>query len=138
MLERVAKYRANQTFWIVQVLFSFSVTLVKMSILCFYRRIFCSTKTFIAINATGCFLIAWFLAQFISVMLSCRPIEYFWDKTIPDGKCINENIVSYAITAASLLADLIIFGIPIPSLLGLKRSIAQRAGLISLFLTAAL
>lgn len=71
-------------------------------------------------------------------MLSCRPIAYFWDKTIPNGQCINENTISYVITAASLLADLIIFAIPIPSLWGLKRSLSQRVGLIALFATGAL
>ena len=71
-------------------------------------------------------------------MLSCRPIAYFWDKTIADGKCINENTISYVITAAGLLADLIIFAIPIPSLWGLKRSFAQRVSLIGLFAVGAL
>lgn len=109
-----------------------------MSILFFYDRIFPSQKTRIALIATGCFVVAWFLAQFISVMLSCRPIAYLWDKTIADGKCINEHTVSIVITAAGLLADLIIFVIPIPSLWGLKRPFAQQVGLIGLFAVGAL
>ena len=71
-------------------------------------------------------------------MLSCRPTAYFWDKTIAHGKCIDENTAGYAITGASLLTDLIIFVIPIPSLWGLRRSLAQRIALILLFLTGAL
>ena len=71
-------------------------------------------------------------------MLSCRPVAYFWDRTTADGKCINENTVSIVITAAGLLADLIIFAIPIPSLWALKRSFAQQVGLIGLFTVGAL
>lgn len=90
----------------------------------FYR--FPSRKTNIAIIATGCLLIAWFLAQFLSVMLSCRPIQYFWDRSVTNGKCMDQRITSYAITAGSLLADLIIFVIPIPSLWGLKVVFSER------------
>ena len=109
-----------------------------MSILFFYDQIFPSQKTRTVLVATGCFLIAWFLAQFIAVMLSCRPVAYFWDKSIADGKCINENNISYVLTAAGLLADLIIFAIPIPNLWGSKRSFALRFSLVGLFAVGAL
>lgn len=99
-----------------QVFFAFSITFIKLSILCFYRRIFASRSVLIALIITGLGAIAWFLAQFLSVMFSCRPLAYFWDKTIPNGHCINENIFGYAITGASLLTDLIVFVIPIPPL----------------------
>ena len=87
---------------------------------------------------TGLFQCAWFLAQLISVLLSCRPLAYFWDKTIPNGHCIDENNAAYAITASSLLTDLLIFAIPIPPLMKLQKSISQRLGLIALFLVGAL
>lgn len=109
-----------------------------MSILFFYDQIFPSQKTRTLLVATVCFLIAWFLAQFIAVMLSCRPVAYFWDKSIADGKCINENTISYVLAAAGLLADLIIFAIPIPNLWRLKRSFALRVSLVGLFAVGAL
>ena len=125
-------------FWTVQVLFSFSITFVKMSILCFYRRIFTSRRMFIILILTGCFNMAWFLAQFLSVMLSCRPLAFFWNKAIPNGRCIDENAVSYGITAASLVMDIIVFCIPIPSLWKIQRSLSQKLGLIGLFATSSL
>ena len=87
---------------------------------------------------TGLFQCAWFLAQLISIFLSCRPLPYFWDKTIPNGHCIDENIAGYAITASSLLTDLLIFAIPIPPLMKLQKSLSQRLSLIGLFLVGAL
>ena len=92
----------------------------------------------IALTIAGCFNLAWFVAQFVSVMVSCRPLAYFWDKTIPHGKCIDENLAGYLITSVSLLMDLVIFLIPIPPLWGLKKSLAQRLSLIGLFLAGAL
>lgn len=87
---------------------------------------------------TGLGVIAWLLAEFVSVMFACRPLAYFWDKTIPNGHCINENTASYAVSAASLLTDLIIFIIPIPPLWKLHTTLSQRLNLIGLFLVGAL
>ena len=91
-----------------------------------------------ALIATAIFQIAWFIAQIVSVSLSCRPLAYFWDKTIPNGHCINENTAGYIITAANLLSDLTIFVTPIFPLWGLQKSMKQRLGLIGLFLAGAL
>lgn len=55
-----------------------------------------------------------FVAQFVSVMVSCQPLAYFWDKTNPHGKVIDENLADCLITGVSLLMDVIIFVIPIP------------------------
>ena len=114
------------------------MTLLKLSLLLFYRRVFSSRKMAIALIASGLFMIAWFIAQTVSVLTSCRPLAYFWDKTIPNGHCINENTAGYVITGASLLADLVVFIIPIAPLWGMQKSLAQRLSLIALFLTGAL
>ena len=128
-----------QGFWIVQFLFAFSSTALKFSILALLHRIFGVSRSLrVALLATGAFQIAWFIAQVVSVLLSCRPFAYFWDKTIPHGHCINENNASYAITATNLLSDLVIFFIPIFPLWGLQKSAKQRLGLIGLFLGGAL
>lgn len=71
-------------------------------------------------------------------MVACRPLAYFWDKSIPHGQCIGENLSAYLITGVSLLMDVVIFVIPIFPLWGLKRSLGLRVGLIALFLTGAL
>jgi len=114
------------------------MTALKMSILLFYRRIFAGRPINIALILAGCFNIAWFIARFVSVMVSCRPLAYFWDKTIPHGQCISENLSSYLITGVSLIMDVVIFAIPIFPLWGLKKSFGQRLSLIALFLTGAL
>lgn len=121
-----------------QLLFASSITAVKLSILCFYRRIFASRQVLTVLIVTGIVLIAWFLALFLSLIFACRPLAYIWDRMIPNGHCINLNTTSYAITGASLLLDLIIFVIPIPPLWKLHTTMTQRLNLIGLFLVGAL
>ena len=92
----------------------------------------------ITLIITGVGLIGWFLASILSVFLSCRPFYYTWDKTIPNGHCTDQNNLAYATTSASLVADLVLFIIPIPPLMKLQKSLPQRLSLIAVFLVGAM
>ena len=85
------------------------------------------------------FLVLWFLAQVIYILLECRPIEAFWNFAITTGRCnTNGRVSGYSLNGTSLVLDMILFVVPIPSLWGLKRSLASRLSLIVIFLVGAL
>lgn len=89
--------------------------------------------------AIGIFLILWFLAQVIYILLECKPIEKFWDFTITSGKCNTDgNVSGYSINGASLGLDLVLFVVPIPPLWGLKWGLTDRLCLIGIFMVGAL
>ncbi len=129
-----------QTFFIFEFLYAFSMTLVKFSIVLFYLRIFNIKRSMrFTLYVISIFLIMWFLAQFIYILMECRPIRAFWDWRFPPDSCNADNHVSgYSLNGASLVLDLAIFLVPILPLWGLKRSLASRLCVIGVFMVGAL
>ena len=93
----------------------------------------------ITLYVIGVFLLLWFLAQSIYILLECRPISAFWNFGDQHSQCNNTGESSaYSLNGASLLLDLVLFIVPIPPLWGLKRSLADRLSLIVIFLVGGL
>ena len=92
----------------------------------------------ITIYIIGTCLVAWFFAQFIYILMECKPVSAFWDYKIV-GKCnTDKNITGYSINGASLVLDLIIFVVPMPPLWNLKRGLVDRICLMVIFSFGAL
>lgn len=87
---------------------------------------------------TGCIMIAWFISLVFAIIFSCRPVAFFWDKTIKGGSCINENNLAYGITATNIVTDFVVLLLPIPWLLKLQLPMAKKIGIIGIFLLGSL
>lgn len=83
-------------------------------------------------------VLAWYTVLILTVCFGCRPIQYYWDKTIQGGYCVNANDLAYGITAANVIMDLIILLLPIPSLWSLQMPRGRRLCLVFLFLLGGL
>ena len=80
----------------------------------------------------------WCLAHIITVIFSCQPIPYFWDRTIKGGKCINENNFSYGTSAANILTDIAVLVLPIPWLWRLQMKTEKKVAIAGIFLLGSL
>ncbi|PLB48689.1 hypothetical protein P170DRAFT_358216 [Aspergillus steynii IBT 23096] len=114
-----------------------SVTLMKLSILCLYRRIFAVPTFCKKINFAMAICLLWFVASLTASLLNCCPIQYFWDKTVV-GSCINFPVFFLATQLADSIIDLAVIGLPIPTILRLQLSMRKRLALVALFLLSAL
>ena len=56
----------------------------------------------------------------VSSIFMCFPIEKGWDPSVP-GKCIDRNAWVYVNTAYNMVADVVVFLLPIPTLWSLQR-----------------
>ncbi|KAL9585567.1 MAG: hypothetical protein Q9203_004194 [Teloschistes exilis] len=89
----------SKLFFATTCIFPVAAAALKFSVLFFYHRIF-PIRAFTLWNiAIGVIVIAWFIAFIVSQFLTCRPIAFYWDKSIPGGHCINSNHVAYYITS---------------------------------------
>ncbi|KAL4765082.1 uncharacterized protein BDW70DRAFT_147371 [Aspergillus foveolatus] len=105
---------------------------VKISIVCFYRRVF-AIQTFqwtsFAINT----LIAlWGAAIFIACGLQCRPLNAYWDHTIV-GHCFDSNKYIIVNQVFNVLMDFVILALPIPMIWNLQRSWQDKLALNGVF-----
>jgi hypothetical protein len=80
-------------FWASIVIYNLALFLTKFSILLQYLRIFPYRLFRILCLSLMAFIFAWSCWTIIGAIFFCRPVEYFWDKTIPNGKCFSQWVV---------------------------------------------
>lgn len=121
------------------MVFPVSVLAIKLSVLFFYHRIF-PTQRFRNISIViGVVSIAWFIAYVFIVFFICVPLEYWWDKTIPNGHCINLKATSYYGTSPpDILTNIAILILPLPYLWKLQMRRAKKVAITFIFLLGSL
>src|ERR1700722_19997166 len=103
------KYQHSSQFTIVlELLFAFSTSLVKLSILFFYLRLFTvNEKVRLTTNICIVIVFLWIIGNILQVFLICRPFRSFYDITV-NGICGNRVGTFIAIAAFNWVTDFII------------------------------
>ncbi|CAN8105627.1 unnamed protein product [Discula destructiva] len=117
----------------VQVLWSTTVTSVKISILLLYCKIFPLTWFVWSARFVGLMCIGYTLGTILAAFLVCQPLPYYWDTTVEGGHCGNE-FLSYILTGSiNITTDVMVLLLPIPSLLRLEMALYKKVVLIATF-----
>ena len=114
-----------QLYWVAETIYIVVLTLVKLSILFFYLRIFPRPQFRRTVKATLGFVAIYGLSFIFVIVFQCKPIKARWDLSV-EGKCVNINMVAYSAAGISIFQDIIILLIPIPEILGLKMDVKKR------------
>ncbi|KAF7196442.1 hypothetical protein HII31_02170 [Pseudocercospora fuligena] len=77
-----------KAFYVSIWVYNISLTCTKVSILFQYLRIFPQKPFRIATWTLMAIIIVYGLYVFFTAVFSCWPIAFFWDHTIPGGKCL--------------------------------------------------
>jgi len=128
---------AKEIFSIVFInMYLASVSLPKLSALFFYLRVFVYRKgRVLAYIVIGLVILNWAVFSITSIF-QCRPIAYWWDKTIQGGVCFNLRIYNPAMCVPNIATDVVVLLLPISSLMQLKLPLLKRVALCFIFLTA--
>lgn len=126
-----------QIFYVAQSFYLVCLGLTKLSLLCFFLRIF-PNKTFrLVVYAT---MLVTALSTTIFVFLQifqCVPVSYNWEgwKGEFDGshRCVDVNRLVVSAASFSIFLDVVIIVLPLPLLLGLKMSWHKKAGIVLMF-----
>ncbi|KAL4880292.1 hypothetical protein BJY04DRAFT_219288 [Aspergillus karnatakaensis] len=117
----------------LQFLWVLSLSCTKISILFLYLRIFPVRWLIWSSWATMALIVAWAIATILAGCLICTPFAFNWDKTIPGGKCGNQ-VTSFTVTGViNLVTDVIVLGLPMPSLYKLQMATYKKVTLIAVF-----
>ncbi|KAJ5248556.1 hypothetical protein N7468_000007 [Penicillium chermesinum] len=132
--KKLVQYMKSE--YAIPPLYGINVTLVKMSILCFYHRLF-SVIAFRRINyGVGIFCLVWFAAAFIGDLLYCIPIRQFWDPTA-GGHCFNFANYFLVMELIDISLDVVIIALPLKTISGLQLSLRKKLALLGVFLLGA-
>ncbi|KAK6508819.1 hypothetical protein TWF481_003587 [Arthrobotrys musiformis] len=114
------------------LLYSFSLNLVKCSIVTLYIRVFPVKWFRYFLYGVGFTLVASFLMTLFVVVFHCKPIEASWDWTIKDAKCINLMVFLQTMAGINVTTDVILATAPIPMIWNLKMSRREKLAIASL------
>lgn len=134
-LKKEVQYKKSQL--ALTLIYAVTVTPIKISILCFYHRIF-AVASFRRVNyAVGIFCLVWLVVGIIADCLYCVPLRAYWDTSV-DGHCYNFNTYFLAMEIIDLLQDVIIIALPLKTIATLQLSVQKKVGLLGVFLCGTL
>ncbi|KAJ5613662.1 hypothetical protein N7528_007316 [Penicillium herquei] len=99
--------------YVNQLLYNPCLTLIKVSILIFLRRLDSQSRLVKGLIWTSLvFVLGLFTAVLFVDIFQCLPIRYNWDTSI-DGHCIQQGAFYVSTAALNLFTDLLVISIPI-------------------------
>ncbi|KAF3037423.1 hypothetical protein E8E11_000925 [Didymella keratinophila] len=122
-------------FYWVEICYFAQLSVLKLSFLFFYKRIFPGRTIQRIIIATIIFSILYGIVFVVVAVFQCWPISYYWTKWDGEhtGHCIDINALVWANAAISIAVDLWMLGIPLSQLIHLKLSFSKKAGVAIMF-----
>jgi hypothetical protein len=122
-----------------EIVYFTSVALPKLAIVVLYLRVF-NWKGGMRVTALVllAILAATGLSLIITACFQCRPLAYWWDRTIPGGTCIDVQLFFHAQSVPGFVLDFFIMALPLKTIWGLKMPTPKRVALMMIFLVASL
>lgn len=129
---------SRQFLYAHEITYTVSVMLTRISILCFYLRVF----PFVVLPALKRVI---YVAMVVAVAtgigfslgfaLQCTPVWYNWDwwKNVAHGHCISLNALGWSYGAVNIALDVWIMAIPLPEIHKLRLRSKQRFGVALVF-----
>ncbi|PYH37104.1 uncharacterized protein BO87DRAFT_353456 [Aspergillus neoniger CBS 115656] len=105
---------------------------IKISLICFYRRLF-TTKRFLRFTfCLNMLITAWSSGIFLACALQCRPLRAYWDINVK-GRCFSATTFIIVNQAFNVVMDFVILAVPIPMIWRLHRSWQDKLALNAVF-----
>ncbi len=133
-IETLLTDQTQYTFILIYIL---CITVVKVSILLFYRRLFDTDRFKRTSAAVVAFVVAYCLTFMIGTIFQCTPVRYMWVKSI-DGHCMNTPVFLLVGSILNILTDIVIVILPIPIVWSLQVTRQQKMALSGIFLLGGL
>lgn len=114
-----------KTLWICQVMYTTALTLVKISIIASYVRIFPTVTIRRVMYVLAVLIMAVWIVNIFTTIFQCTPIEGAWNFEV-QPKCISVMKVYYFSTAFSILTDILLVVVPLPLFWKLKLPVREK------------
>ncbi|KAJ4129014.1 hypothetical protein NW768_007543 [Fusarium equiseti] len=118
----------------LETTYCLAAPLSKLAVLAMYYRIF-SQSRFMRYG-TWCLvtlIASWGFACELVCIFSCRPVQGYWDKTIP-SKCIDSNRFYVGITIPNIIFDILTVALPVREVWNLQMNRDKKWAVTTIFL----
>ncbi|KAH8880915.1 hypothetical protein GQ53DRAFT_668892, partial [Thozetella sp. PMI_491] len=126
-------------FYFMEILYFIMLTLLKLTLLFFYLKIFPADNvrqlTWVTIGLTT----VWGLSFVLIAVFQCSPVSYYWTRWdgLHTGTCLNINAIGWANAVISIILDGWMLYIPLWQVLKLQLTWRRKAGVIAMFVVGA-
>ena len=135
LFDRDILIHSSQIFLPVQIFYLASAVAIKTSLILLYYRLFGVTRWFRwALAFAWLIVVLYFLVCVLVAIFECKPVAYFWDKSIAGGTCINQDQFFRWNGVANLLIDFMILTLTMPLIWHLRLRTRQKLSLTIVFL----
>lgn len=114
-------------------IYNLSLTATKISILVQYLKVFSTLRFRIICCVVLGFIVVYGTWTLFGSIFLCFPVDFFWDKSIPGGKCLNQEVVWFSNAGVNIAQDVVILFLPLPVLRKLAIPSRQKKALIVVF-----
>lgn len=127
-------------FWIMEILYFLEVSMLKLSLLLFYIRIFPGKTVRGLLWATFAACSAFGLSFALVAVFQCTPVKFYWEKWDGEhhGTCLNINSLAWSNAAISIAIDIWVLTIPLWQLKDLNLDWRRKVGVGMMFCVGAL
>lgn len=123
----------QKTVWLNDIFYNTAMLFIKMTFLLQYFHVFRHVYTMWVAYIVAMVVVGlWSLAQIFMVIFGCLPVQGSWDPAFQAHCWIQLSFV-YINGAGTIVTDLIVLFLPLPTLLRLKLRRSQKLGLIGIF-----
>ncbi|KAK4150446.1 hypothetical protein C8A00DRAFT_36944 [Chaetomidium leptoderma] len=121
--------------WVTQVFYIPAIVLTKITVLCFFMRVFPARGFRLVCWGTITHCTLFMVTTTIAAILACVPVESAWTAWTGTGEdvCFDNNAFWWAHSAINIATDLWILALPIPQLLKLQLGRKKKVYLILMF-----
>ncbi|KAA8893580.1 hypothetical protein FN846DRAFT_514101 [Sphaerosporella brunnea] len=126
--------RFLQVVWASAMAYNTTLGFIKSSSLALYLRLSPSPTFRRAVVFMIVVVTCQALANLISVIFQCNPVNFLWRQLVPGtvGKCIDINNFYLANAALTITTDFMTYALPMPTLWGLKMPKRQKIALMGI------
>jgi hypothetical protein len=112
-----------------------SITMVKVSILCFILRVFPEQRFRRVVFGVMAIVVGYGIAFVIATALQCWPAEYAWQQvdSAYEGTCNNIHLQAWMAAIFNIAIDLILLILPIKNLWGLQMETKKKIMIMFMF-----
>ncbi|KAI0114056.1 hypothetical protein GGR51DRAFT_505380 [Nemania sp. FL0031] len=101
--------------FITTTMYNVAMIFLKAAILLQWARIFAPGERnlfFWLCYSVALLNAVFYLVTILIELLTCHPLQYYWDRSIPGGYCVNDDLLSPLSAAINVIIDLTILFIP--------------------------
>ncbi|KAJ4297853.1 hypothetical protein N0V90_005752 [Kalmusia sp. IMI 367209] len=122
-----------KAFWASVWIYNLALTATKISILTQYLRVFPVPRFRIACFIVLGIVVLYGLWTLFGSIFLCFPVAFFWDKSIANGKCLNQEVIWFTNASVNIAQDVVILFLPMTVLRSLDIPRRQKRALIVVF-----